>query len=110
MTVSPEDYHVPESADQAAFDADQLLMPLVVRSRLPGDTMKVMGLNGSKKVKNIFIDEKILPSVRPRIPVVCDGAGHIIWLPGVRRSSVAPVREDTSAILYMTVGDSAIQG
>ncbi|OMF06154.1 tRNA lysidine(34) synthetase TilS [Paenibacillus amylolyticus] len=110
MPVSPEDYHVPESADQAAFDADQLLMPLVVRSRLPGDTMKVMGLNGSKKVKNIFIDEKIPPSVRPRIPVVCDGAGHIIWLPGVRRSNVAPVRDGTSAILYMTVGDSAIQG
>ncbi|MEC0126467.1 tRNA lysidine(34) synthetase TilS [Paenibacillus pabuli] len=110
VPMSPEDYHVPESADQAAFDADQLLMPLVVRSRLPGDTMKVMGLNGSKKVKNIFIDEKIPPSVRSRIPVVCDGAGNIIWLPGVRRSSVAPVKEDTSVILYMTVGDSAIQG
>lgn len=109
-TVIPEDYLKPESADQAAFDADQLVMPLVVRSRLPGDTMKVMGLNGSKKVKNIFIDEKIPPSVRPRIPVVCDGAGNIIWLPGVRRSNVAPVQEDTSAILYMTVGDSAIQG
>ncbi|WP_342553614.1 tRNA lysidine(34) synthetase TilS [Paenibacillus sp. FSL R7-0652] len=110
MPMSPENYHVPESADQAAFDADQLLMPLVVRSRLPGDTMKVMGLNGSKKVKNIFIDEKIPPSVRPRIPVVCDGAGNVIWLPGVRRSDAAPVRESTSAILYMTVGDSAIQG
>lgn len=108
--LSPKDYLAPESADVAAFDADELIMPLVVRSRLPGDTMKVMGLNGSKKVKNIFIDEKVPPSVRPRIPVVCDGAGNIIWLPGVRRSSLAPVKEDTSAILYMTVGDSAIQG
>jgi tRNA(Ile)-lysidine synthase len=110
VPMSPENYHVPESADQAAFDADGLQMPLVVRSRLPGDTMKVMGLNGSKKVKNIFIDEKIPPSIRHRIPVVCDGAGNVIWLPGVRRSDVAPVRESTSAILYMTVGDSAIQG
>lgn len=110
VPMSPEDYLVPETADQAAFDADQLLMPLVVRSRLPGDTMKVMGLNGSKKVKNIFIDDKIPPSVRPRIPVVCDGVGNIVWLPGVRRSNIAPVKEDTSAILYMTVGNSAIQG
>ena len=47
--MSPENYHVPESDDQAAFDADGLQMPLVVRSRLPGDTMKVMGLNGSKR-------------------------------------------------------------
>jgi tRNA(Ile)-lysidine synthetase, C-terminal domain len=32
---------------------------LIVRSRLDGDRMKPMGLGGTKKLKDIFIDLKI---------------------------------------------------
>lgn len=93
----------PEGNDEAAFDADELVYPLTVRSRLPGDRMKVMGLNGSKKVKDIFIDEKIPPSLRSQIPVVTDAKGRILWIPGVRRSSVAAVSRLTSSIVRMAL-------
>lgn len=89
--------------DSAVFDADELVYPLTVRSRQPGDTMKVMGLNGTKKVKDIFIDEKVPPSLRSRIPIVTDGQGRIIWIPGIRRSSIAAVGQHTSSVLLMTV-------
>ncbi|MED4954730.1 tRNA lysidine(34) synthetase TilS [Paenibacillus macerans] len=89
------------SNDEAIFDADKLVCPLTVRSRLPGDAMKVMGLNGSKKVKDIFIDEKIPPSLRSRIPVVTDADGRILWIPGVRRSAHAAVSRHTSEALHM---------
>ncbi|WP_110930506.1 tRNA lysidine(34) synthetase TilS [Paenibacillus bouchesdurhonensis] len=88
--------------DRAVFDADKLVYPLTVRSRQPGDTMKVMGLNGTKKVKDIFIDEKIPPSLRSRIPVVADGLGRILWIPGIRRSSIAAVGQHTSSVVLMT--------
>ncbi|MCM3786510.1 tRNA lysidine(34) synthetase TilS [Neobacillus mesonae] len=93
----------PVSASEALFDANTFIWPLTIRSRLPGDTMKVMGLNGSKKVKDIFIDAKIPPSLRSRIPVICDGAGNIIWIPGVRRSIHSPVTEDSASIIRMLV-------
>lgn len=93
----------PEDESQAAFDADVLDYPLTVRSRLPGDRMKVMGLNGSKKVKDIFIDEKIPPSLRSRIPIVTDAKGRVIWIPGIRRSSVAAVGSHTGKVLQMTL-------
>ncbi|WDH98810.1 tRNA lysidine(34) synthetase TilS [Paenibacillus urinalis] len=93
----------PVSASEALFDANTFIWPLTIRSRLPGDTMKVMGLNGSKKVKDIFIDAKIPPSLRSRIPVICDGAGNIIWIPGVRRSIHFPVSEDSTSIIRMLV-------
>lgn len=64
--------------------------------------MYVMGLNGRKKVKDIFIDEKIPPSLRPVIPVVCDRSGAILWIPGVRRSVHAAVRKHTSSVIYMS--------
>ncbi|AZK45525.1 tRNA lysidine(34) synthetase TilS [Paenibacillus lentus] len=89
--------------DRAVFDADELVYPLTVRSRQPGDTMKVLGLNGTKKVKDIFIDEKIPPSLRSRIPIVTDGLGQILWIPGIRRSSIAPVRQHTSSVVLMTI-------
>lgn len=95
-----------EACAEAVFDADQLKFPLTLRSRLPGDTMKVMGLNGSKKVKDIFIDAKIPPSARSRIPVLVDGSGNIIWIPGVRRSAHAAVGARTISVLYMCLEDA----
>lgn len=83
------------------FDAGQLEFPLTVRSRADGDRMNLFGLNGSKKVKDIFIDAKIAPSRRAGTPVVTDARERIVWLPGVRRSSLAPVHAGTTAWLQM---------
>ncbi|MBY0014187.1 tRNA lysidine(34) synthetase TilS [Paenibacillus typhae] len=87
----------------AWFDSRELAMPLTVRSRLPGDTIRVMGLNGSKKVKDIYIDDKIPSSERSRIPLVCDAAGNIVWIPGVRRSMHAAVGRHTASVLLLTL-------
>ncbi|WP_188542489.1 tRNA lysidine(34) synthetase TilS [Paenibacillus segetis] len=89
--------------DEAVFDADELAFPLTVRSRLPGDIMRVLGLDGSKKVKDIFIDEKIPPSLRSQIPIVTDAGGCILWIPGIRRSSVAMVTQHTTSIMRIAL-------
>lgn len=89
------------SRNEVLFDADELLFPITVRSRLPGDSMQVMGLAGSKKVKNIFIDEKIPPSLRDVIPIVTDATGRIIWIPGVRRSGWGLVKKQGRPIVLM---------
>lgn len=98
-----KDVRRPKSSNEAQFDLSKLQWPLIVRARLPGDTMKVMGLNGSKKVKDIFIDAKIPPSLRSRIPLVCDVEGNIIWIPGVRRSIHAPVTDQSAQIIQMWI-------
>jgi tRNA(Ile)-lysidine synthase len=85
----------------AWFDADALSFPLVVRSRRNGDRMQVSGLNGSKKVKDMFIDGKIPPSVRERVPVITDASGELLWLAGVRRSSGVEVTDRTEHVLQM---------
>lgn len=89
----------------AWFDCTELVLPLTIRSRLPGDTIKVMGLNGSKKVKDIYIDDKIPASERFVIPLVCDGLGNIVWIPGVRRSMHAAVGRHTASVLLLTLED-----
>ncbi|AIQ26830.1 tRNA(Ile)-lysidine synthetase [Paenibacillus sp. FSL P4-0081] len=89
----------------AWFDGDELVLPLTIRSRLPGDTIRVMGLNGSKKVKDIYIDDKIPSSERSAIPLVCDGLGNIVWIPGVRRSMHATVGRHTASVLLLSMED-----
>ncbi|OKP87007.1 tRNA lysidine(34) synthetase TilS [Paenibacillus sp. P32E] len=89
----------------AWFDSSELVLPLTIRSRLPGDTIRVMGLNGSKKVKDIYIDDKIPSSERSAIPLVCDGLGNIVWIPGVRRSMHAAVGRHTASVLLLSLED-----
>jgi tRNA(Ile)-lysidine synthase len=90
---------MPKGRDEAAFDADLLAFPLTVRNRRPGDRMRVLGLNGTKKVQDMFVDERIPPSVREKLPLLVDAAGQVIWIPGIRRSDIAPVTESTSRVL-----------
>ncbi|MEH7383952.1 tRNA lysidine(34) synthetase TilS [Bacillus sp. JJ1521] len=68
------------------IDPDTIQLPLYVRSRKTGDKMKLKGMNGSKKVKDIFIDEKIPLHRRDLWPVVEDEQGKILWLPGLKKS------------------------
>ncbi|WP_438348296.1 tRNA lysidine(34) synthetase TilS [Paenibacillus sp. FA6] len=91
---------------EAVFDADQIVFPLTLRCRLDGDTMRVMGLNGSKKVKDIFIDDKIPPSIRSQIPMILDGNNDIIWIPGIRRSIHAPINQQTISVLHLSLEDT----
>ena len=46
---------------------------VVVRSRLPGDEMRLPG--GTKTLKKLFIDRKLPADRRPFIPVVADAEG-----------------------------------
>ena len=68
------------------LDSSDLSMPLFVRTKLDGDKIEIKNLNGSKKIKSIFIDEKISPTDREAWPVVVDSENRVVWLPGLRKS------------------------
>ncbi|NBI30825.1 tRNA lysidine(34) synthetase TilS [Chengkuizengella marina] len=93
---------------EVIFDMNQLFFPLYIRNRKPGDRMKLKGLNGTKKVKNIFIDEKIPPSKREKIPLLVDAKQQVLWIPGIRVSSHAVLEEKTSRILHIQYKNSIL--
>lgn len=66
--------------------SDEIKLPLYVRTRKPGDFMDVKNMNGTKKIKSIFIDEKVPLKIRDSYPLVCDDDGNILWIPGVKKS------------------------
>ena len=78
-----------EEQSNATFvlDLEQVQLPLVARTRMNGDRMKVKGLNGTKKVKDIFIEKKIPLTERASWPIVVDRNQEIIWIPGLKKSN-----------------------
>lgn len=93
----------PASRYEACFDASELVFPLTVRNRRPGDRIQVLGLNGSKKVQDMFVDEKIAPSERELYPLLFDGDGRLLWIPGIRRSNHALTTADTKNVLFISL-------
>ncbi|WP_309122865.1 tRNA lysidine(34) synthetase TilS [Paenibacillus sp.] len=96
-------FRPPEAADafEAWFDADRAPTPWTVRTRAPGDRMDVFGLNGSKSVKDIFVDGKLPKARRDVWPVVTDADGTLLWVPGFRRAAAAPVGHGTKRVVAM---------
>ena len=68
------------------LDSRDIVLPLIVRTRRIGDKMLVKGLDGSKKVKDIFIDKKVKIIDRDVWPIVVDSKGNIVWIPGIKKS------------------------
>lgn len=61
-------------------------LPIVVRNRQPHDRLEVKGMNGTKKVKSIFIDKKVSRNLREKWPIVTDSGGRLLWIPMLQKS------------------------
>ena len=68
------------------LNSADLTLPLYVRNKRNGDKMTIKGMTGTKKISDIFIDDKIKTSERNAWPVVLDSEENIVWLPGLKKS------------------------
>lgn len=59
-----------------------LAPPLRVGPRRPGDRVRPIGLGGSRKLSDCFVDRKVPRHLRDAVPVFRDATG-ILWVPGV---------------------------
>ncbi len=90
------------TAGVAYFALEGVEPPLTVRSPRAGDRLQPFGMKGSKKLSDIFIDEKIPLRRRDKALVVCDRK-RILWLVGLATSESARITADTENVLKITV-------
>lgn len=86
----------------AYFDLDAINDGLVVRNANPGDRMEPLGMSGHRKLKDIFIDNKIPISLRKTLPIVCSNS-DVLWLSGVRQSELYKVTPGTKKVLKLSL-------
>ena len=73
---------------------------LIIRNRRIGDKIKPIGMSGTKKLKDLFIDEKVEKLERDRIPIILSKqTGKIIWVAGLRISEEFKNTLDKNSIL-----------
>lgn len=85
------------------FDAEALGdKGLVVRTRREGDVFCPHGMEGSRKVKELFIDEKAPARLRERIPIF-EANGEIMWVVGHRPAAKFAVKKTSEKLLRLDV-------
>jgi tRNA(Ile)-lysidine synthase len=89
---------LPDHFAEAFFDMACLPTDLTIRNFRRGDRFQPLGMTGHKKLKELFIENKIPLSVRANLPLlVLDD--EVLWVPGYGRSETGKVRAETRAIL-----------
>ena len=88
---------------QAWIDADQVVQPLVLRARQPGDVIQILGLSGQHtKLSDLFINRKIPRRLRAGWPLIVS-EDMIIWVPGVQLAHPARLTPDTQRVIHFAL-------
>ncbi|WP_291583566.1 tRNA lysidine(34) synthetase TilS [Clostridium sp. UBA6640] len=96
------DINLTDSDMAKYFDFDKVKDNIVLRYRKDGDRFTSLGMKGSKKLKDLFIDLKVPRHERDIIPLICFG-DEIGWIVGYRISEKFKVDNNTERILQICI-------
>ena len=71
-----------------------------MRNRKKADKIEVKNLNGHQKIKDIFIDKKIIKEQRDEWPILVDSSNNILWIPGIKKSKFDKENNENYDIIY----------
>ncbi|MCL6518469.1 MAG: tRNA lysidine(34) synthetase TilS [Armatimonadetes bacterium] len=91
----------PRGSMEVVLDYDAIRGSLIARNWKPGDRIQPLGMVGSKKLQDLFTDEKIPRQMRYRTPVIEDSE-KIVWVVGLAVSELAKVTSSTRTFLRLT--------
>lgn len=97
-----ENVVIPKEDYTKWFDYDKIKNKLLLRTRQEGDFIQIDSKGGTKKIKSLFINEKIPRDKRNQVPLIADGS-HIIWVIGVRISEAYKINNNTKTILEISI-------
>ncbi|QEC51147.1 tRNA(Ile)-lysidine synthase [Anseongella ginsenosidimutans] len=92
-----EDAGTSPGAGTAFLDYEKLQLPLTVRYWQDGDRFHPLGMKGSKKLSDFFVDQKIPLHLKGRIPLLLSGK-EIAWVAGYRIADPFKVTEGTKKV------------
>jgi len=92
----------PKSPNEVWFDSAGIEEPIAIRAPKPGDRMTPIGMSGSIKLSDLFVNRKVPHIARAHWPVITCGQA-IVWVPGLHRAELAKVDSSTRNIIHMQV-------
>ena len=89
---------IPDKTCTKWFDYDIIKGPIFARNRQSGDYMVVCADGGTKKLKELFIHEKVLQQQRNNILLLTQDQ-LVLWAVGVRMGEYGKVSSKTKQVL-----------
>lgn len=83
------------------FDYDNIVDEIIIRTRRDGDKIRPFGMSGNKKVKDIFINNKVPIEDRDKVPIICFD-NNIAWIVGYKVSEDYKITSKTKKIIKIT--------
>jgi len=84
-----------------SLSKDKVNFPLVLRNWRDGDSFVPLGMHGSKKLSDFFIDEKMNQQDKSQQWVLENEDGRIVWIVGRRISEEFKVTSNTNSTLVI---------
>ena len=100
LSQTPVEPMRPPDSLEVVLDRDSIVGKLKVRSWEPGDRIRPLGLGGSKKIQDIFVDKKIPRAARHRVPIMADDE-KVVWIAGLALSDLVKVTDRTREFLVL---------
>lgn len=97
-----QDLVIPKEDYTKWIDYDKIKNNLLLRTRQVGDYIQIDNKGSTKKIKSLFIDEKIPRENRDELPLIADGS-HIVWVIGIRISEAYKINKSTKTILEISI-------
>ncbi len=96
MVTAPRDWTaIP--ANVAYLDPHAAGPALIVRAWRAGDRVRPLGMAGTRKAQDLFVDRKVPRAARQRVPIV-EGARGIAWIGGLCVSEDYRVEQGAEAV------------
>lgn len=73
-------------------------LPLIIRT-VKEDDVIILNNVGTKKVKDIFKDSKVKEEIRKYYPIIADSNNKIVFIPGLKKSSLLKKKTDKYDII-----------
>ena len=86
----------------AFIDLNKAPFPWVIRSFESGDKISPLGMRGTKKIKDLFIDKKVPTSIRKKTPLIFSQK-ELIWACGICNSEHVKIDCNSSVFVKVTL-------
>jgi tRNA(Ile)-lysidine synthetase-like protein len=87
---------------RVAFDERSLKAPLAIRPPKSGDRIRPLGMHGSTKVADLFVNRHIPQPARARWPLVVSG-DEVLWVAGLHMSDNVRLTQDSKQAVVLTL-------
>lgn len=85
----------------AVLQQADVMLPLTVRTRRPGDRLTPLGAPGSRLLQDLFVDRRIARFRRDCVPVVVGGDQRILWVAGIAIAEQSRVRMPRAGMVIL---------